>query len=212
MKSFLGLIVLLALGCGAVYYFGGYGSWDPSEQGQQKRAQIQPGMSCAKIFDEITGNPRKYRIINMRKEHGHEMLVPSAEVNFDRARVDDHIRNNGLPYGFTATFVYSQAEAFTMTFDSKGNIVALEDAVTMADVLQMNRKRGHSFGPTADWATLGAGAAEGEGAEGDLGAEEGDGEYDGEEGDWKEDEAGNWEEGDGEARNEEEDDGGRGDR
>jgi hypothetical protein len=186
MKVIVWLLVLVGAGWAGVYYLGGYGSFDPSEQGRQNREKIQAGMPYTQVFDEITGNPRKYRIINMRKEHGVEYLAPSAEVNFDRARVDDHMRDNTLPHGFTATFTYSSSEAFTVTFDGKGNLVSLSDAMTSADMFQMPKKQGRVIEPGLEQVIGEDGEGDDEGQDADAeqdaegeedgGDEEGDGE------------------------------------
>ena len=141
MKAAVTLLVLVGLGWGAVYYLGGFGTWDPTEQGREKRAKIHPGMPYTEVFDNITGDPRKDRSTNLKKERSggqeSEMLVPSPEVPFIRERVDGHMKSNGLPHGFTATFKYSERLAFTVYFDGSGNVTKLEDAMTMADLLQM---------------------------------------------------------------------------
>jgi hypothetical protein len=172
MKAIVWMLVLLGAGWAGVYFFGGYRSFDPSAQGQEKRSKIQAGMSYAKVFDEITGDPRKYSIINLKKEQGMEVLVPSAEVNFERGRVDDHIKNNTLPHGFTATFNYSSSVAFTVTFDGKGNVVGLGDALTHADMFQMPKPVGKVIEPGLDPALGDDEEPEGDALEAEDGEEE----------------------------------------
>lgn len=138
IKAITVLLLLVAVGWGALYFFGGYGSFDPSQQGLDKKAKIHPGMTHAQVFD-ITGNPRKYSIINRHKEGAGaneiEYLKPSIPVNFDRARVDQHIKDGTLPEGFLCVFNYSNSVAFAVTFDAKGIVTSVDDALTMADLL-----------------------------------------------------------------------------
>jgi len=138
MKAIIWLLVVVAIGWGAVYFFGGYGPFDPNAEGLAKKALIKPGMSHAEVF-AMTNDPRKYQIINRHVQRigGQELeyFEPSAPVNFDRARVDQHVKDGTLPHGFCCTFRFSERTAFTVNFDGAGKVTSVEDAVTMADLL-----------------------------------------------------------------------------
>jgi hypothetical protein len=132
------LLLLVAVAWGGLYLFGGYGSFDASQQGQEKKAKLRVGMTHSEVF-AVTGDPRKYRILNRHKKRAGadeiEYVEPSAPVNFDRARVDQHIKDGTLPEGFLCTFNYSTSVAFTVTFDKGGIVTGIDDALTMADLL-----------------------------------------------------------------------------
>lgn len=140
MKVIFGMLVLVAVGWVGVYTFGGYGSFDATEQGKANKAKLGPGMSHTQVF-AITDNPRKYRIINrhVKRVGGEEIETfdPSAEVDFDRARVDQRILDGALPHGFCCTFRYSESMAFTVHFDGTGTVTQVTDAMTMADLLDL---------------------------------------------------------------------------
>ncbi|UCC29040.1 MAG: hypothetical protein JSU86_12640 [Phycisphaerales bacterium] len=139
MKAFIALLVLIGLGWVVLYYAGGYGSFDPSEQGRQARAALRPGMPFGQACD-ITGDPKYYRIINrkVRRINGQEvaMMVPAPPVKCTRDRISQRLAEGSLPYGFTSTFTYSTTVAFTVTYDDTGAVKKVVDAVTMADWME----------------------------------------------------------------------------
>ena len=97
------------------------------------------------MFD-ITGNPKKYRPIKKKtKRIGGETieyLEPGPESRFNRDSFVDRLNENTLPHRFLCTFRYSNSVAFTVSFDGTGTVVAVEDAMTMTDLLQYTRDRG----------------------------------------------------------------------
>ena len=139
MKVIFGLFVVIGLAWVALYYGGGYGSFDPDQQGRDAKAAIKPGMPWTQVF-KIAKEPRKYRIVNMKKRRvgGTEIeyFEPSALVKFSRDRLVQHLADNTLPHGFVITYSYSSREAFSVTFDGTGLVTSIEDAFTMADLLQ----------------------------------------------------------------------------
>ena len=54
MKVIPVLLLLVAGAWGGLYLFGGYGSFDATKQGLEKKAKIKPGMTHVEVFD-ITG-------------------------------------------------------------------------------------------------------------------------------------------------------------
>jgi hypothetical protein len=141
MRFLLGMVVSAALLLVVVYYVGGVKGWDPSQQGRDVRAKIAPGMSWKKVFDS-TGDPKKYRPVIKKTERiegeDHEYFVPGPANAFRRARIEERLVEDSLPYGFLSTFVFSSSVAFTVKFDGAGNVEYVEDATTMADMLQLN--------------------------------------------------------------------------
>ena len=141
MKLLVKVLIAAALALGVVYYLGGVKGFDSSQQGLDHKAAIKPGMSCKKVFD-ITGDPREYSPLRKDKRGAFgamELLIPSAKNKFRRERVAQRLKENSLPLGFEATFHYSNKVAFTVRFDSLGNVVTVRDAVTMADLLQYDK-------------------------------------------------------------------------
>ncbi len=140
MKFLLGMIVLFALVIGGMYQFGGYFNFDATQQGKDIRAKLGPGMTHKQVFD-ITGNPRKYQVIQRKaKKFGGqeiESFIPGPINIFKRERYDERIAENSMPHGSLATFHYSESQAFTVTFDGTGTVTFIEKAGTMSDFLQM---------------------------------------------------------------------------
>ncbi|MBI4718174.1 MAG: hypothetical protein HY763_10245 [Planctomycetes bacterium] len=139
MKTLFKLIVALGILLTLAYYLGGVRGFDASQQGRDARAAIGPGMSWQQVF-AATREPKKYRaILKETKKVGgqtQEFLVPGPENKFRREALAARLAENSLPHGFLCTFRYSESVAFTVTFDGGGNVVAVEDAATMADLLQ----------------------------------------------------------------------------
>ena len=139
MKAVVGMLALLGVGWVVFYYVGGYASFDPSDQYRKAKAAIGPGMTWEQVF-QVTGDPRKYRIVNRHVERSggeeHESFSPSAPVDFRRERVSAALSSNGLPHGFVCRFDYTTSEALQLTFDGTGTLIAIEDATTMADLLE----------------------------------------------------------------------------
>lgn len=140
MKIIMVLLVLMGIGWVGLYYVGGYASFDPDQQARDAKAAIHPGMPWTEVFD-IASVPQKYRIVN-KKTHrvaGEEIVifVPSPLVKFHRDRLVLHMENNTLPHGFVVEYLYSNREAFSVTFDGSGNVKIVEKMDTMVDMLQM---------------------------------------------------------------------------
>lgn len=140
MRSLLGLLISVALGCVILYYASGYGSPDASQQGEAAKAAIRPGMTWREAFAG-SGNPKKYRPIEVRKGRTDgrdvESLVPGPAIVFRPDELEQRLSENGLPHGFTATFTYSSSVSFKVTFDGTGAVVGVDDEVTPPDLLHM---------------------------------------------------------------------------
>lgn len=138
MKLLIKLVVVVALVLIAIYYLS-LQNWDPAQKGRDARAAIGPGMTWKTAFD-ITGDPRKYRPIIKKSERSMGSVVgllqPGAQNKFSRQGLADRLAENSLPYGFICRFDYTNAVAFTVRFDSTGTVVSVEDAATMATLLQ----------------------------------------------------------------------------
>ena len=142
MRFLIKLVIVVVLVLMVVYFVSGVGEFDPSKQGRDARAAIGPGMTWTQVFD-ITDDPKKYRPIRKRtKRIGGETieyLEPGPENKSNRASFVDRLNENTLPHGFLCTFRYSNSVAFTVSFDGTGTVVAVQDAMTMADLLQYDR-------------------------------------------------------------------------
>ena len=142
MKFLFKLVIMVVVLLIVLYFVSGVGKFDPSKQGRDARAAIGPGMTWTQVFN-ITNNPRNYRpIIKKTKRFGgetFEVFEPGPESRFNRDSFVNRLRENGLPYGFVCTFRYSNSVAFTVSFDGTGTVVAVEDAMTMATLLQYDQ-------------------------------------------------------------------------
>jgi len=139
MKVIIVLLALVGVGWLAVYYGGGYGSFDPSEQGRQAKAAVAPGMTHTQAFDAC-GEPRKVRRINrvVKKVAGRELVsyVPGPEAKTTRQRIGERIKAGDFPDGFVIPYRFSDSVAFAVKFDSQGIVESVYDLGTMADLLQ----------------------------------------------------------------------------
>jgi hypothetical protein len=136
MKVVLVVVVLIAVLLTVVYYTGGFSTFDATEEGRKARAAIAAGMTFDQACD-LTGDPKRYRKIklvrNERTGEEDEQLLP--EVATTRERLAATIDEGTLPHGFQCTFRYSGSVAFTVRYDSLGDVVGVWDVTTMADLL-----------------------------------------------------------------------------
>lgn len=143
MRVLLVLIVLVVIVVGLVYKFGGYQDFDPTKQGREAKAKIQPGMTVKQVVD-IAGSGGKYHYISLRKEKINGKVVettvkgPAKQLNMDY--LADQITKKAVPNGFTLEYVFSQQAAFEVTFDSAGKATDIEDVKTMADLLDTRER------------------------------------------------------------------------
>lgn len=140
MKVGLVLLLLAGVAFGVIFYSGGVSSFDPSDQGLKARAALTPGMSFSQACD-LTGDPKKFRIINRKVEkiRGEEVVsfVPSPRVKCSRERINERLAEGSLPHGFLCTFTYSASVAFTVKYDQTGSIVLVMDAMTHNSLFDM---------------------------------------------------------------------------
>lgn len=140
MKALLVSIALVALLLISVYYLGGFSTFDASEQGRLAKEALHPGMTFDDACD-VTGDPKEFRIIREKTVRigGEERveLVPSVPIKCTRDKVKTRIQEGANPHGFLCTFAYSNAVAFTVKYDDAGAVVGVEDATTLADLLDM---------------------------------------------------------------------------
>ena len=139
MKALFFLVVVIALGLAAMYYAGGFSGFDATEQGKDARAAIGPGMSWNQVFD-VARQPRKYQTIQRKvtRVGGEDMefFEPGPPNKFVLDTFQRRLADNEYPYGFLVTYHYSNQEAFTVHFDGTGTVKLVENATTMADLLQ----------------------------------------------------------------------------
>ena len=138
MKVILVLIVLAIIVVGLVYKFGGYGNFDPSAQGREAKAKIQPGTTIKQVVD-IAGPNGKFHNISVQKHkvRGEEVVntVKGPAVDFSADQLTARVKRKELPNGFTIEYMFSQQAAFEVLFDSTGKVTDVEDVKTMADLL-----------------------------------------------------------------------------
>ena len=138
MKVILVLIVLAVIVVGLVYKFGGYESFDPTEQGREAKAKIQPGMTIKQVVDIAGPNGKLHNIsVQKQKIRGEEVIktVKGPGVDFGPDTLTARVQRKELPNGFTIEYTFSQQAAFEVMFDSAGKVTGIEDVQTMADLL-----------------------------------------------------------------------------
>lgn len=132
-------MAMAALALAAIYYGGGFSGFDATQQGKDARKAIGPGMSWKQVFD-VAREPRKYQVINRKvtRVNGAEIefLEPGPANRFVLDTFKKRLADNGYPHGFIVTYSYSNQEAFTVQFDGTGTVKFVENAMTMADLLQ----------------------------------------------------------------------------
>lgn len=132
MKFLLGFILV----CGAIflamYYWGGLGGFDPSQQGRDAKAAIQPGMTWKKVMD-AAGKPREYRIMIIQKE----MPKPGPVAAFNETALAERINSGTIEHGFVFEYRFSESVAFDVYFDGAGDVIYVADAITMSKLLDM---------------------------------------------------------------------------
>ena len=135
MKALFFLIVIVVIACAALYFYGGYSSYDPTEEGRQARAAVSPGMSLEQVIEAID-QPRAYVEFIKTSQQGQEFVKPSPEMGFTLENVRYRIDNNEVPEGFYIVYYYSPQASFQVHFDSTGVVTQLTDNKTIADLLQ----------------------------------------------------------------------------
>ena len=143
MKTIVILLGLIGLGIGGMYYFGGYASFDPDKQGRDAKAAITPGMTMAQVLALAGENPKLHTIsmytVKIGKQKVQEPRIGPA-VRFDKASVTNNLTSGRYANGFILSYMFSEQVAFSVTFDSKGRVLALEDTPTIADLLDSREK------------------------------------------------------------------------
>ncbi len=139
MKVLFFFMAMVALGLAALYYGGGFSGFDATKQGKEARKAIGPGMMWNQVFD-VAREPRKYQTIHRKvtRVGGEDMeyFEPGPPNKFVLATFKRRLANNEYPHGFLVTYHYSNQEAFIVNFDSTGTVKYVENAMTMADLLQ----------------------------------------------------------------------------
>jgi len=142
MKALLILVVIVVIGGVAVYHFGGYGSFDPTQQGLDAKKAITPGMTVDQVV-QVAGAPNDYaqlnRIVKKAGPDTMEFVEPSGPIKFRQENLEERIANNDLPEGFLLIYVFSAQAAFEVYFDSAGQVTEIRDRITMADLLQTRK-------------------------------------------------------------------------
>jgi hypothetical protein len=92
---------------------------------------------------DIAGRNPNYQHINMMpQQFGNrtvEVETPGTPADFNRKRLEERLAKNQAPHGFILQYRFSEATAFAVRFDGAGNVVDIEEMITMADLLQLNR-------------------------------------------------------------------------
>jgi hypothetical protein len=143
MKAIVILLGLIGLGVGGMYYFGGYSSFDPDKQGRDAKAAIKPGMTLAQVVAVAGENPKLHTISMYTRKVGGQTFKErkvGPAVTFVQSRVAKGVKDGIYTNGFILSYMFSQQVAFDVLFDNTGLVVELEDAATIADLLDSRQK------------------------------------------------------------------------
>ncbi|UCG32778.1 MAG: hypothetical protein JSU68_14065 [Phycisphaerales bacterium] len=135
MKALFILIILVVIAGAAVYSFGGYSSYDPTQKGREAKAAISPGMTLEQVVDAID-QPTKYAELVRIEKRGQEYIDETGLMGFTLENVRYRIDSNEVPEGFYLLYHYSAQASFEVHFDGKGIVTHVKDHATMADLLQ----------------------------------------------------------------------------
>ena len=140
MKIMLVVFVLAGLGLAGVYYLGGYDDFDPTAIGNEKKAQITPGLHWTRVL-EIAERPCGYAALMEVTEEdvdGESVTVVKRgpRCKFERQIVQGSIDDGIASAGFVLEYFFSPQVAFEVIFDAAGCVEQLQDVATMADLLQ----------------------------------------------------------------------------
>ena len=143
MKVIVVLLLVLGAAAGGLYLFGGYQSFDPDKQGREAKAKIKPGMTWTAVLN-VAGEGAKYQGISVSKRKIGKEVVEERRLGpknpLSKDRLADRIQKNEVPDGFILAYIFSEQVAFDVEFDSKGVVVGVEDAATIADLLGSRKK------------------------------------------------------------------------
>ncbi len=136
MKAAVGMLVLAVGGIAAFYYFGGYGSFDPTAQGKEALQKIEDAMKKGAItykdVIKIAGNPQSYRYYQEKQAGGEKMVVPGPELqNFDRATLDADFKDKKTRLGFDFMYTFSGSMRFVVQMDGTGRVGGVAEDETM---------------------------------------------------------------------------------
>jgi hypothetical protein len=135
MKAIIVLVVVLGLAITGIYFFGGYRTLNPDEQGNKAKAAITTGTSWTKVLDIAGPDPRYKSISYLVDKDGNKMPKVGTEVQFDRSKLAGRVKNGEVPAGFLFVYRFSERVAFEVAFDGSGNVEDVRDIPTMADLL-----------------------------------------------------------------------------
>ena len=138
-KVIVAVLVLAGLGLLAAYRLGGVSSFDPTEQGREAQAAIQPGMKWTGVVD-VAGEPKHYRVMVTHVKRDPilgdlEEVKPGGRRSFDTEILKQEIADGNVPDGFIFDYFFSAQVAFAVWFDGNGVVEEIVNTRTMADWL-----------------------------------------------------------------------------
>jgi hypothetical protein len=143
MKAIVVLMLVIGLVIAGVYFFGGYQSFDPDQQGKDAKAAIKPGMTWTQVIGVAGENPKLQTISVSKRKVGNrtvEERMLGPKVEFNQKRVANRLAANEYPHGFILCYAFSEQVAFDVAFDGKGVVLDVADAMTIADLLQSRER------------------------------------------------------------------------
>lgn len=138
MKTIVILLAILGLGLAVMYFYGGYGSFDPAQKGKEARAAIKPGMSLQNVFDIAGELPKLCHMVRqteMVAGQPVEVLNQGSPSPLDRKRLERLLANNELPDGFVLQYKFTETVAFEVAFNGTGTVTEVRNMLTVADLL-----------------------------------------------------------------------------
>ena len=130
MKVALGLLVVVVIGLFIAFKVGGVGGFDPAEQAKQLQAEVKPGVAWQQVVEKFP--PKKMAAVILDPEG---FLMDSAELKYDRAIVEQMIKDGGYKHGFKFIYIFDASNQFEVRFGEDFKVTSVDRMMTMDDLL-----------------------------------------------------------------------------
>lgn len=142
MKALIGLVLVGGLALLIFYKFAGYSSFDPTKDGEARKAKIAPGMSWSQVIS-AAGEPGQYKTFMKVKARVRgedvEEVKEGPPMHFKKGLFEQDAAGNSMPEGFVFLYHFSEQSSFSVTFDGTAKVLAVNDNKTMADLLDSRK-------------------------------------------------------------------------
>ena len=128
LKTISTLLGVAAVALAALYFGGGYHSFDPSEQARRARSAIHPGMTYQQVLDRV-GAPVRYGRAQSHRVPGREDNSGDQTVlwSFNRENFEADIAGEVMRDGFLFYYRFTAENAFWVIFHANGRVSQVVD-------------------------------------------------------------------------------------